>query len=89
MDMIDDQLAERIKDLNWPPLMEWRQFAEWVRVEQGAVEGWVKRAYIPTVKIGRHRMVNIVRLLEQMESGRSEHGAGAAPTEASTDQGGL
>ncbi|MCG8519045.1 MAG: DNA-binding protein [Pseudomonadales bacterium] len=68
MDMIDDALAERIKDLNWPPIMEWRQFADWVRVDPGVVEGWVKRAYIPTNKIGRHRMVNIVRLLEQLEA---------------------
>lgn len=68
MDMIDDALAERIKDLNWPPIIEWRQFADWVRVDPGVVEGWVKRAYIPTNKIGRHRMVNIVRLLEQLEA---------------------
>jgi len=47
--------------------MEWREFAEWVRVEAGVVEGWIKRAYIPTYKIGRHRMVDIVRLLRQME----------------------
>lgn len=67
MTMIDEQLAERIKDLNWPPLMEWREFADWVRVEAGVVEGWIKRAYIPTYKIGRHRMVDIVRLLRQME----------------------
>ncbi|WP_203142658.1 hypothetical protein [Marinobacter mangrovi] len=68
MPMIDDELSQRIKDLNWPPIMEWREFADWVRVEQGAVEGWVKRAYIPTIKIGRHRMVNIVRLLEQIDA---------------------
>ena len=69
LNMIDDELAQRIRDLNWPPLMEWREFAEWVRVDAGVVEGWVKRAYIPTHKIGRHRMVNIVRLLEEMETG--------------------
>lgn len=58
MTMIDEQLAERIKDLNWPPLMDWREFADWVRVDQGVVEDWIKRAYIPTHKIGRHRIVN-------------------------------
>lgn len=68
MTMIDEQLAERIKDLNWPVLMDWREFADWVRVDQGVVKGWVKRCYIPTHKIGRHRMVNIPRLLEQMEA---------------------
>lgn len=67
MTMIDEQLAERIKQLNWPVLMDWREFADWVRVDQGVVEGWIKRAYIPTHKIGRHHMVYIHRLLEQME----------------------
>ncbi|MCH8490919.1 MAG: hypothetical protein LAT81_13460 [Oceanicaulis sp.] len=65
--MIDEQLAERIKDLNWPPLMEWREFADWVRVDRDIVEDWVKRAWIPTHRIGRHHMVNIVRLLQQLE----------------------
>ena len=45
--MIDEQLAERIKDLNWPPLMDWREFADWVRVEPGVVEGGIKRAPWP------------------------------------------
>ncbi|NVD34711.1 DNA-binding protein [Marinobacter lutaoensis] len=65
--MIDDQVAERIKQLNWPPMMEWREFADWVRVDQGAVEGWIRRAYLPTIKIGRHRMVNILVLLQQLD----------------------
>ncbi|WP_217904731.1 hypothetical protein [Marinobacter lutaoensis] len=67
MTMIDDQVAERIKQLNWPPMMEWREFADWVRVDQGAVEGWIRRAYLPTIKIGRHRMVNILVLLQQLD----------------------
>lgn len=66
--MIDEQLGERIKDLNWPPLMDRREFADWVRVDRGVVEGWIKRACIPTHKIGRHHMVNIPHLLEQMEA---------------------
>ena len=67
MTMIDDQVAERIKQLNWPPMMEWREFADWVRVDQGAVEGWIRRSYLPTIKIGRHRMVNILVLLQQLD----------------------
>lgn len=64
--MIDEQLAERIKDLNWPPLMDWREFADGARVDYG-VEGWAKHCYIPTHKIGRDRMVNTPCLLLQME----------------------
>lgn len=68
MTMIDEQLAERIKDLNWPSLMGWREFAEWVCLDHRVLEGWVKLCYIPTHKIGRYRVVNIARLLGQNES---------------------
>lgn len=37
--MIDEQLAKRIKDLNWSPLMDRCELAEWVHVDQGVVEG--------------------------------------------------
>ncbi|PWQ93875.1 helix-turn-helix domain-containing protein [Leucothrix arctica] len=44
------------------PVMTVAQFAECVGVSEGVVTGWVKREYIPTVKIGRHRLVNIILL---------------------------
>ncbi len=70
--MVDQTLPESISDpenRDWPPLMEWREFADWIRVRRSIVEGWIRLAYIPTFKIGRHRLVNVARLIEQIQEG--------------------
>lgn len=54
-----------------PPLMPWREFADWIRMADNhdKVRGWIRRGYIPTVKLGKHVMVNLTllnhRLLEE------------------------
>lgn len=66
--MIDDQVAERISEnADWPPMMDWRAFAEWIRVDESIVHMWLHRAYIPSIKIGRRRLVNLVQLVEQLK----------------------
>ncbi|MBV1789018.1 helix-turn-helix domain-containing protein [Marinobacterium sp. D7] len=54
-----------------PPLMAWREFADWIRVDQNIVRGWCENGHIPTVRIGKHRLVNVALLshscLEQEE----------------------
>lgn len=49
-----------------PPVMPWREFADWVRMDAEIVENWVKRGYLPTVKIGRYRMVNVAQLVQTL-----------------------
>jgi len=49
-----------------PPVMPWREFADWVRMDVEVVENWVKRGYLPTVKIGRYRMVNVAQLTQSL-----------------------
>lgn len=49
-----------------PPVMPWREFADWIRVDAEILENWVKRGYLPTVKIGRYRMVNVAQLVQQL-----------------------
>lgn len=51
-----------------PPVMPWREFADWIHMDDGhdVVEGWIKRGYLPTVKIGRHRMVNVAQLVQSL-----------------------
>ncbi|MDY0205098.1 MAG: DNA-binding protein [Pseudomonas sp.] len=51
-----------------PPVMPWREFADWIRMSDGhdVVEAWIKRGYLPTVKIGRHRMVNVAQLVQSL-----------------------
>ena len=66
--MLDDAITERISEnADWPPMMEWRAFAEWCRVDESVVHMWVHRAYIPTVKVGRRRMVNLVKLINDLK----------------------
>ncbi len=49
-----------------PPVMPWREFADWVRMDAEVVDNWVKRGYLPTVKIGRYRMVNVAQLVQSL-----------------------
>ncbi len=49
-----------------PPVMPWREFADWIQVGADTVEMWIKRGYLPTVKIGRYRMVNVALLTRQL-----------------------
>lgn len=49
-----------------PPVMPWREFADWIQVGADTVEMWIKRGYLPTVKIGRYRMVNVALLTQQL-----------------------
>ena len=49
-----------------PPLMAWREFADWIRVKQSVVGGWVESGYLPTERIGKHRLVNVALLSKQL-----------------------
>ena len=53
----------------WPPLMPWRQFADWIREDHAVVRGWIDKGYIPCVKIGRRRLVNVVQVIEALREG--------------------
>lgn len=55
-----------------PPVMPWREFADWVRMDAEVVDNWVKRGYLPTVKIGRYRMVNVAQLVQSLLNEESE-----------------
>lgn len=46
--------------------MAWPEFADWVHVEHGVFQAWMDRDYIPTVKIGKRRLVNVVALVDQL-----------------------
>lgn len=52
------------------PVMTKERFAELVGVEVGVVRGMLDRGYLPAVKLGRHRLVNVALLQKQcLESG--------------------
>ncbi|MCY1352629.1 hypothetical protein D9M69_389390 [compost metagenome] len=54
--------------INCPPLMPWRQFAAWIHMgdDQDKVRGWCDKGYLPTVRVGRHRMVNVALVVKNL-----------------------
>lgn len=53
---------QEIKGLNLPvnvPVMTQKKFSELSGVELGVLRGWVDKAYIPSVLIGKHRLINV------------------------------
>lgn len=57
-----------VRFLDCPPLMPWRQFAIWIHMadEEQTVRGWVDKGYLPTVRLGRHRMVNVALMVKTL-----------------------
>lgn len=51
------------------PVMERERFAALVGIDVGVVNGWIERGYVPTVKIGRHRLVNLAALTREALTG--------------------
>lgn len=47
------------------PLVSVEQFSRTCGVTVRTVEAWVIRGHVPTVKIGRHRLVNVFALIAQ------------------------
>lgn len=45
------------------PVVTKERFAELSGLEVGVVRGMIDRGYLPTVKIGRHRMINLDALV--------------------------
>ncbi|NPW62576.1 DNA-binding protein [Pseudomonas aeruginosa] len=58
-----------LKDLpSSPPMMPWRDFADWIRMgdRHDVVWGWIRNGYIPSQKYGKHMMVNLTALNSQL-----------------------
>lgn len=54
-----------------PPVMHKEKFADLVGVSLGVVDGWCDRGYVPTIKIGKHSLVNMTQLNIQCLKGLS------------------
>ncbi len=44
------------------PVMAKGRFAEMVGLSQGTVQGMIEKGHLPSIKIGRHRLINLVAL---------------------------
>lgn len=47
------------------PVMEREKFANLVGVDIGIVNGWIDRGHLPSIKIGKHRLVNLALLAKE------------------------
>lgn len=47
------------------PLIKPQRFAELVGVTARTVEAWMQNGYLPTVKIGRHSLINLALVHQQ------------------------
>ena len=48
------------------PTLTIEKYAKSIGVTPDVVDGWVKRGYIPTVKIGRRRLINIAAMTRDL-----------------------
>lgn len=72
-----------------PPFCTVERFADLSGVSVDVVRGWVARGYLPTKKIGRYRLVDVVSMASHLQSdsgfGMSPAGAGTPPAAARRD----
>lgn len=62
-------LPDQITEPGYPPLMSWTGFAEWIRMEPGVVKTWIELGHIPTTRIGKRRLVNVLALVDSLREG--------------------
>jgi len=70
------QLNQGINFSVLPPLLSREHFASYVGTTLDTVRGWAQTDTIPTVKVGRHRLINIAKLTEDLTSGKSSFNQG-------------
>lgn len=68
---VSSMTTEELEDLSdWgaPPIMPWREFADWVHMsnDHNTVWGWIRNGYLPSHKVGKHVMVNVALLTRQL-----------------------
>jgi|GEM_PF-840333 len=70
------QLKQGISFSVLPPLLSRENFASFVGATLDTVRGWAQTDTIPTVKVGRHRLINIAKLTEDLNAGKSSFSQG-------------
>ena len=66
--MLDSSNQEIVNLPVYVPVLTVEKYAKSIGIEIGVVDGWVKRGYIPTIKIGKRRLINIVAMTQELSS---------------------
>lgn len=48
------------------PIVSQEQFSELVGLSPDVIRAWINRGLIPTVKIGKRRLINVAKLTQEM-----------------------
>ncbi len=63
-------LEQADSQLFFIPFMTPDKFAEAIGLSKGVIGGWIDQGYLPTAKIGRYRMINMVILVANLKEGK-------------------
>ncbi len=63
-------LEQTASQLFFIPFMTPDKFAESIGLSKGVIGGWIDQGYLPTAKIGRYRMINMVILVTNLKEGK-------------------
>lgn len=66
----DKVLEQTASQLFFIPFMTPDKFAESIGLSKGVVGGWIDQGYLPTAKIGRYRMINMVVRVANLKEGK-------------------
>jgi len=67
---IKQVLEQTAFQLFFIPFMTPDKFAESIGLSKGVVGGWIDQGYLPTAKIGRYSMINMVVLVTNLKEGK-------------------
>jgi hypothetical protein len=67
---IAQPLEQTASQLFFIPFMTPDKFAQAIGLSKGVVGGWIDQGYLPTAKIGRYRMINMVVLVSNLKEGK-------------------
>jgi len=67
---IKQGLEQTASQLFFIPFMTPDKFAEAIGLSKGVIGGWIDQGYLPTAKIGRYRMINMVVLVANLKEGK-------------------
>jgi len=62
---MDEQAIRQVLLMPHVQVMHREKFAELVGVTPGVVDGWVDRGQVDSIVIGKHRLINMVKLTQR------------------------
>lgn len=63
--------AEKVADFRSAPFCTPQVFADMLGVSGDVVRGWVETNTVPTIKIGRRRIINLHKVRQDIDHGKS------------------